>query len=157
MNLHRTILDRLKSHPVEIRRFTDGLTDEQLRKRPSEGKWSLHEITMHICDGQDVFVERVARMLTEDKPKFATFQPDEARQHGHHLTEDFKKRLKEFEVQRNTFASLLQTLNESQWKLGGIHPEMKKYTIEKAAESLMRHEESHLYQMCNVFFGIQDQ
>ena len=149
------MIERLRSHAAEIHSLTDGLTEEQLKQRPSEQRWSLHEIVMHLCEGQDVFIERMARMLTEDKPVLVTFQPDEAKQKGLHLSEDFKKRFKEFEVQRATLASLLQTLTEEQWKLEGAHPEMKRYTIEKAMESLMRHEESHLYQMHNVFCGIQ--
>src|SRR5437899_2069958 len=96
-------------------------------------------------------------MLIEDKPQIAPYEPDEARQRGFYFIENFSKRLKEFEVQRTTFSSLLKTLTNEQWQLEGIHPEVKHYTIEKSVESLMRHEEHHLYQMYLVFFGIREQ
>ncbi len=157
MNIRRSILDRLIAHPDEIRSLSDGLTEELLKERPAEGKWSLHELALHLCETQDVFVERVARMLTEERPQIVPFEPDEARQNGLYFTENFTKRMKEFTVQRTTLVSLLQTLTDAQWKLEGRHPQMKHYTIEKAMESFMRHEEHHLHQMFNVFFGMGGQ
>jgi uncharacterized damage-inducible protein DinB len=155
MNSSGTIIERLKSHPEEIRSLTNGLTDDQRKQRPAEGRWSLHELTMHLCEVQDVLIERVARMLTEDKPAISPYKPSEAQEKGSHLTRNFDKRLKEFELQRTTLASLLETFTDEQWHLEGQHPEMKSYTIEKAMEALMRHEEHHLNQMFNVFYGME--
>ena len=151
MNKGQALIQRLKAHPEEIRSFSDGLSEEQRKEHPAEGKWSLHELTMHLCEVQDVFIERIARMLTEEKPKITPYVPDEGRENGFHLTENFSKRLKEFEVQRTTLAALLETLTDEQWQLQGEHPEMKHYTIEIAVEGLMRHEEHHLYRMFNLF------
>ena len=155
MNSPRTIVERLKSHPEEIRSLTDGRTDDQRKQRPAEGKWSLHELTMHLCEVQDVFIGRVARMLTEEKPGISPYKPGEAQEKGSHLTEDFDRRLKEFELQRVTLASLLETLTDEQWQLEGDHPEMKSYTMANAMEGLMRHEEHHLDQMFNIFYGTE--
>lgn len=155
MNNPRAIVERLKSHPEEIRSLTNGLTDDQRKQRPAEGKWSLHEMTMHLCEVQDVLIERVARMLTEDRPEISPYKPSEAQEKGSHLTENLDKRLREFEHQRTTLASLLDTFTDEQWQLEGHHPEMKGYTIAKAMEALMRHEEHHLNQMFNVFYGTE--
>ena len=111
---------------------------------------------MHLCAVQDVFIERLARMLTEDKPEITPYKPGEAQEKGSHLAEDFDRRLREFELQRMTLASLLETFTDEQWLLEGRHPEMKGYTIAKAMEGLMRHEEHHLYQMFNAFYGMRD-
>ena len=157
MEIRHTIIERLKAHTSEIHSLTDGLNEAQLKERPAEGKWSLHELTLHLCEVQEVFVERIARLLTEERPQITPYEPDESCQKGLYFTWDFNRRLKEFEVQRTTLASLLQTLTNEQWQLEGIHPEVKHYTIEKSMESLMRHEEHHLYQMYNIFFGIKDQ
>ena len=153
MNIRHTILERLGAHIEELHSLTDGLAEEQLNKRPSEGKWSLHEIAMHLAEVQDVFVERITRILTEDKPAITPYRPEEAREKGQYFTQNFQKRIREFEVQRTTLVSLLQTLTDEQWKLEGIHPDVKHYTIEKSMEGLMRHEEHHLYQMYSIFFG----
>lgn len=153
----RMIIDRLRAHLDEIHRLTDGLTEVQLKERPSDGKWSLHELAMHLCEVQDVFIERLARMMTEENPQLSLYEPDDARRNGLYFAEHFGNRLKEFDVQRSTLASLLQTLTKEQWALEGVHPEVKHYTIQRSMESLMRHEEHHLYQMYNIVLGIREQ
>ena len=157
MDDHRMIIERLRTHPGEIHKLTDGLTEAQLKQRPSDVKWSLHELAMHVCEVQDVFIERLATMLTEVNPRLSSYEPDEARQNGLYFADHFGNRLKEFEVQRTTLASLLQTLTKEQWLLEAVHPEFKHYTIHSSMESLMRHEEHHLYQMYNVFLTIHTQ
>ena len=150
------IVNRLVQHVEELHGFTDGLTDAQLKQRPAPEKWSLHELAMHLCETQDVFIERVARILVEDKPAIELYEPDKARQEGLYFTENLKQRISEFEMQRETFVSLLQTLSDKQWKQEGVHPEVNHYTVEKCTEALMRHEEHHLYQMYTVFFGAHE-
>jgi hypothetical protein len=155
MDLRRLIIGRLASHPGEIQTFTDGLDEDQLRERPLPGKWSIHEITMHLAEVQDIFMERVARMLTDSKPDITPFHPDEARNNGLYLEHNFSRRVKDFAQQRTALVSLLETLRNEQWLLEGRHPEIPLYSVEKCMEGLMRHEESHLYQMYNTFFGIR--
>jgi len=155
MHNTRAIVERLKSHPEEMRRLTNGLTDNQRKQRPAEGRWSLHELAMHLCDVQDVFIERVARMLTEDKPDISPYKPSVAQEEGSHLKENFDQRLKEFVLQRTTLVALLETFTDEQWQLEARHPEIKSYTIAKAMEGFMRHEEHHLNQMFNIFYGME--
>jgi uncharacterized damage-inducible protein DinB len=155
MHNPQAIVERLKSHPEEMRSLINGLTDNQRQQRPAKERWSLHELTMHLCDVQDAFIERVARMLTEDKPDISPYKPSEEQERGSHLKENFDKRLREFVLQRTTLIGLLDTLTDEQWQLEARHPEFKSYTIATAMEGLMRHEEHHLDQMFNIFYGME--
>ena len=119
-------------------------------------RWSLHELVMHLIEMQDVFIQRLTRLLVEEKPKIEPFEPDDARKRGLYLMESLEGRLATFLDQRATLVKLLQTLSEQQWQLEGMHPEIRHYTVEKCMESLMRHEEHHLYQMFNVFFRTEE-
>jgi uncharacterized damage-inducible protein DinB len=155
MDTRKLIITRLAQHLDEIHGFTDGLAEDQLKERPAPGRWSLHEIAVHLMETQDIFVGRLTRMLVEEKPEIVPFRPDQARQEGLYLQENLPKKLVTFAEQRGTLLKLLQTLTDEQWKLEGAHPEIYHYTIEKCMEALMRHEEHHLYQMYNVFFGVK--
>jgi hypothetical protein len=155
LNIRQTIIERLKQHVEEIHSFTNGLSSDQLKARPADDKWSLHELVLHLCEVQDVFIERLVRMLTEEGPQITPYEPDAMRRNGIYLTQNFTQRLVEFEKQRGTLTALLQSLTDDQWKLQGKHPQMKLYTIERSMEDLMRHEEHHLHQMYTVFFGIR--
>ncbi len=155
-NNREMIIRRLGDHTQELSSLTDGLTGEQLKQRPASGKWSLHELAMHIAEVQDVFVERLARMLVDEKPAIVPFHPDKAREEGSYLEQNAPQRLKDFNAQRKILLGLLRTLTDSQWNLEARHPEILHYSVEKCMESMMRHEEHHLYQMFNIFFDAKD-
>jgi hypothetical protein len=150
------VLRRLREHLDELASLTEGLTPELLKERPGDGRWSLHELGMHLAEVQDVFSERVARMLVEERPEVVPFVPDAARREGSYLTRNFAEGMRRFRSQRETLLALLASLTDRQWDLEGDHPEIRHYTVERCMESLMRHEEHHLYTMFNVFFGIRE-
>jgi len=154
---HRTlIITRLAEHGEEVRSFTQGLSEQNLKERPSPDKWSLHELVLHLIETQDIFIQRLTRLLVEEKPDIEPFEPDRARREGLYLVEHLEGRLATFTEQRATLVKLLQTLADNQWLREGKHPDIRHYTVEKCMEGLMRHEEHHLYQMYNVFFRTQE-
>jgi uncharacterized damage-inducible protein DinB len=155
MDNRSLLIGRLAQHIEELKGFTEGLSGEELRKRPSVNKWSLHETAIHLVEVQDVFIERLTRMLVEEKPEIAPFIPDKAREDGLYLLEDLPERMAVFERQRTTLIALLRTLTDVQWRLEGVHPQVRHYTVEKCMEALVRHEEHHFYRMFNVFFGVE--
>lgn len=155
MDNRALLIGRLARHTEELQGFTEGLSDDELRKRPSMNTWSLHELAIHLVEVQDIFIERLTRMLVEDRPVITPFVPDEARKDGLYLLENLQQRMTAFERQRTTLVALLRTLTDDQWKLEGVHPEVRHYTVEKCMEALMRHEEHHFYQMFNMFFGVK--
>lgn len=153
MNNRVLIISRLTDHIEELDRLLGARSESELKHRPAPGKWSLYEIVMHLVETQDVFIERATRMLVEDKPAIKSFTPDTARQEGWYLTQNFKSRLQTFKEQRSTFIALLKTFTDEQWKAEGRHEGYARYTIEQCTESLMRHEEHHLYQVLNLVYG----
>lgn len=156
MDNRSLILERLAQHVDEIRGFTAGLAESQLGERPAPAKWSLKEIVMHLAEVQDIFIERVTRILTEENPPINPFVPDKARQEGLYLSANFEGRMKDFEAQRRNLFAIVRDISDVQWKREGDHPDVRHYTLEKCLEAMMRHEENHLLQMFNVFFGIKD-
>jgi hypothetical protein len=156
MEVHELIRRRLREHLQEIRGLTDGLPTAQLRKQPGEGRWSLHEIVMHLVETQDIFTERIARMLSDDLPQITPYTPDAARSGGSYLLLDFNDGMTGFTRQREHLLNLLGSLRKDQWDREGVHPEIRHYSVERCAEALMRHEEHHLYSMFNIFFGIPE-
>ncbi len=147
------IIDRLRSHLQELQSFSNGLTEEQLKERPATGSWSIHEIAMHLVELQDVYVEQMARMLVEKQPVIIPHVCTHT--NGSYLSLCFPEQIRSYMEQRKTLTSLLQSLDDKQWRREGNHPDVKNYTVEKCMESLMRHEEHHLYEMFNVFFGVK--
>jgi hypothetical protein len=156
MEMRTLVVRRLREHLEELESLTQGLTPELLKERPGEGRWSLHEIVMHIVETQEVFSERIARILVEERPVIALYGPDAARREGAYLARNFSEGMATLRRQRDHLLTLLSSLTGTQWDLEGEHPEIRHYSVERCMESLMRHEEHHLYAMFNIFFGIRE-
>jgi uncharacterized damage-inducible protein DinB len=154
--LRALILRRLSEHPGEIQSLTEGLPPDLLKERPGEGRWSLHEIAIHLVETQEVFSERIARMLVEDRPAITPFFPDEPRREGFYLTRDCTEGMTVLRRQRELLLTLLGSLTDDQWRREGQHPDIRHYSVERCMESFMRHEEHHLHTMFNLFFGIRE-
>ena len=52
---HARLAARLREQANDIRRFTAGLDEETLARRPSPDKWSLKELVAHLWRVQEVF------------------------------------------------------------------------------------------------------
>ncbi|MFN0157035.1 MAG: DinB family protein [Bacteroidota bacterium] len=149
------IISRLWAHVQEVRSYTDGLSPEQLKERPSVDQLSLHEIVMHLVGDQDMYIERVAHMLEEEHAELVPLN-GASEVNESYVALNFNEGIRSYVEQRKTLISLLKTLDDRQWRKEGKHPHAPNYTVEKCMESLMRHEEHHLYEMFNVFFGVKE-
>ncbi len=51
-----------------LKKAVQGMTDEQLKARPVAGKMSTLEVVCHLVDFEPVYVERMKRAITMEKP-----------------------------------------------------------------------------------------
>jgi len=155
MDLKTLVSTRLSDHLDELRSFVDGLTSEQISERSPESSLSLSDIARHLMDVQEHYVDIVSRILLGERPDFdptclEKHTPDEA------IALHLSARLKDFDERRRSLVSLLNALSEDHWKMEGRHPAIPHYTLEKCMEELMRHEESHFFEMYRLFFGARN-
>ena len=57
--------------------FIDQLTDEQLTYRYAPEKWSIQENLAHLGRYQEIFSERLERILTENEPEFGRYRAED--------------------------------------------------------------------------------
>lgn len=147
------IIRRLREHLGELESFTRGLTVEQLQKRPRPTQRSLYEIALHLARTQDIYLDRIALMLTEKNPTIDGVSGD-----GERDDDEGKPpvTVRSYVEQRKTLVALLGSLEDRQWKMEGKHQQVRHYTVEKCMEELMRHEECELFEMFKVFFGFEE-
>jgi hypothetical protein len=65
---HARVVQRLRDQADDVRRLVAGLDEESLSKRTIPEKWSLKELVCHVLKVQQVFSERLERMLAEENP-----------------------------------------------------------------------------------------
>jgi len=144
---HARLAARLREQANDIRRFTAGLDEETLARRPSPDKWSLKELVAHLWRVQEVFESRIEAMLTQTKPSLAPYDPGSDQGFGAKLANTCEELLAGFLGDREELASLLDSLSAGDWRHRGLHPEYRHYDVRLAVEYLACHEAHHIYQM----------
>jgi hypothetical protein len=66
-------LEQYESAVQSLRAATLGLNRSQLRAYPIPGTWSIHQIVVHLTDCEQVFADRMKRVIAEDRPVLAAF------------------------------------------------------------------------------------
>lgn len=115
-----SILDQLKSSAKEITALYKSLSEEQLRFRYAEGKWSMKDILMHLVDVERVFAYRAMRFSRLDKTPLPFFDENEFAKNAHADNISTTKLLKEFNACRNLSLAFFNNLTAKQMLLTGI-------------------------------------
>ena len=48
-----------------------------IKRRPASGKWSAHENLAHLARYHEVFIERIQRILIEERPHLARYRAED--------------------------------------------------------------------------------
>lgn len=133
-----------------LRASIDGLSEEQMRFRPAPGKWSIHEIIVHVADSEIVGIHRLKKVLAEDQPLLTAFDQDAwAAQLSYHEL-DAGQYLLLFKLLRESFLPVLSRLTEDDWQRVGIHSEAGPMTFGQLLQKYVDHIRDHLRQIERV-------
>jgi hypothetical protein len=138
------ILSRLEGAPAELAALTRDLSEDDLRRRPASGDWSIIETACHIRDVEQFYAERFTKIAHLDHPRFWTMNNERLATARHYHEADLKSVLKEFRQRRSHTLILLRALPHPIWQRTGIHVEHGEMTIEQLATRLGGHDKRHL-------------
>lgn len=144
------MLDTLRDCPQRLRDAIADCDDATLKRAAADGGWGPVEIFCHLRDIEELFVERVTRMLNEDEP----FMPavDETLWPIERAYDEQEPRvaLEEFAEKRATFVSLLSNLDASTWQRRGHHAELGDQTVLWYAQHAAEHDAEHERHLATV-------
>jgi uncharacterized damage-inducible protein DinB len=138
------LLARLQAAPGELAQATRGASDEALRRRTAEGKWSMLENACHLRDIEQVFAERFSKMAFGERPQLWMMDNQRVAESRRYAQADLGAVLKEFRRRRALTVGLLQALPQAHWGRTGLHPKRGELTIEQMARHLADHDRNHL-------------
>jgi hypothetical protein len=145
--LRDELLDRLRATPARMRTMVDGMNDATLRRAGPDGGWGAVEIFCHLRDWDEIYTERIERLLDEDEPTIPavddTLWPIEREYHN----QNPRKALDEFAAGRTRLVEILNTLRAGEWLRGGHHPYYGRQTIAWYAEHCADHDQEHIEQL----------
>jgi uncharacterized damage-inducible protein DinB len=138
------LIERYLDGPAKLRAAIGGMTAEQLRARPVEGKWSTAEVVCHIADFEPILADRMKRIITHDRP--ALLGADEnlfASGLAYH-DRDLDREIDLIDLTRRQLAVILRKLPSASWERVGVHSERGEMSLEKLLTGAANHIEHHL-------------
>jgi hypothetical protein len=142
--MNRKIIDEFEAGGPKLRKAIAGLTADELKARPGPGKWSIHEIVIHLVDSDEIAIDRMKRIVIEDNP--AQLYADESayidRLYPHEQSLD--DALTMFEVGRRQFARVLRKLPDAVFERHGTHNKKGRVTLGEMVKSYVGHVDDHM-------------
>lgn len=137
----------LRSVPDLIEAALQGLSDDDLRRRPSPDEWSLLEVCCHLRDYAEEEGNRIRRLVEEDEPALETYDQEEWARERNYRGDDPARVRTALRAFWGGLAYQLEGLSDAQWERGGTHPERGAVTVRSRAEREVEHARAHLEQL----------
>ena len=141
------IIERVRTLPDRVAAEIDGLSEEQLRRRPADGAWSIKEVCGHLRDDSEVWRRRLYMMITEIDPVLPAYDQEAMVRDGQYQDADLAAVLGDFKRLRLEMVELLSGLTIEGWERTGQHPDWGRLTVRGGMESMVQHTEEHLGQV----------
>jgi uncharacterized damage-inducible protein DinB len=142
--------DAFDAAPGRIEAALDGLSEEELRARPIPGKWSIHQIVLHLTDSECLGAVRIRQALGDDRARFPGYDEKvwaSALRYEERSPAFRSLALGLFAAHREISSELFAAARPEDWKREGIHPEWGAVTLRQLLELYADHGERHLDQI----------
>jgi len=141
------LIANLRSGPQIVTRLIREMPDGNLKRRPSEAKWSAHEHACHISTGEEVYLARLEKMLSEAEPHIEAMQPSADEEAGSLLERNLGKTLDGYVKQRALTVKRLEELSASDWQRTATHEAYSHYSVFIMFRDLFLHEMLHAFRI----------
>lgn len=125
---------------VQILRSSPAVTH-----RPEPMVWSPLEYGCHVRDVYVLFDERLERMLTEDRPTFASWDQDETAITERYAEADPEQVADDLETAAQTFVARLASVEGDDWDRQGRRTDGAEFTVASFAQYFLHDVVHHLW------------
>lgn len=144
MSTIRDLIERYKQGPNLLRQAIAGMTVEQMGARPVPGRWSTREVVCHIVDFDQLYADRMKRVIAEKEPNFFPSEPDAFAAHLAYAKRDVAKELELLTLLREQMAVILESLPEEAFQRAGRHPVRGLVTLQDLLQAITDHIPHHI-------------
>jgi len=132
---------QLQALPVVL----DPANVELAEIRPQDGGWSAKENFAHLARHGEVFLQRLERIVREDRPQLGTYSAERDPEWPSWTRLPLDEVLRRLAATRTRLLAWVKGLSDDQASRVGIHPLMGEMIIGRWLEFFLFHEGHHLY------------
>lgn len=150
-----SLIARLQAQPDAVHRLLAGLTEAQIRGRPQPDKWSVFENLAHLFRYQEIFRERMVRILAAEHLAFPRYVADEDGGFADWCRKPLKRLLADGQTDRDRLNAWLAQLAPDQLARAARHPAYGLLSVEGWTEFFLLHEAHHLFTLFKLGAAVQ--
>ena len=140
---------RLERFQTQLHGFLDeclrGVSVETMSQPKIEGKWSALDNLAHLARYQEIFLNRVEKILQEDKPAFAAYRAEQDPEWSTWQRLSSKEVLARMTSSREQLLARLRSLSDDEYARVGFHLRFGEMSLALWIEFFLAHEGHHLY------------
>lgn len=138
---------RLQFQHESIQELIAGLSEKELKQRIQPDKWSAFEQIVHLTAYQPLFLERLYKIVQEDRPAFDRYVADQDELFHEALQKPLTVLLEELSAQRLIICRYITSMPEELLQRTARHAKYGLLTIPEWTGFFLLHEAHHLYHL----------
>ncbi|MDQ6830029.1 MAG: DinB family protein [Gemmatimonadota bacterium] len=138
---------RLVAQWTAILRVIGGARAGDLDRRPPSNKWSAREHLAHLGRYHEVFLDRIARIRREDRPRFERYRAEDDPEFAAWLALDARAIAERTHALRADLIAVVLTMTRDEWLRAGVHPAFGEMPLSEWLEFFLAHDGHHQYVM----------
>ncbi|HEY6945233.1 MAG TPA: DinB family protein, partial [Candidatus Acidoferrum sp.] len=119
--------------------------------KPKPDRWSISEVLAHLSALEEVYADRVRRMISEDSPPLAKYDLEGAKSRNEYSRGSGAENLAHFTSLRRSTVALLKSLPASAGTRTGVHSELGTITLAQMLNEWASHDLGHLRQIAELY------
>ena len=124
----QALIDRFRTGYDDVVDALDGITPDELDRRPPGSDWTAREIAHHLADSEATAYVRLRRLIAEDEPVIAGYDEVEFARRLHY-DRPIEPSLAVLRAVRTASLQLIEALTPEDWQRAGTHSDSGAYAV----------------------------
>ncbi len=143
-------LESLKKAPKRVRKLWKGHSKKRLRRQPTPGAWSAHQVVAHLCDAEVMFGARLRFIVAMDRPTIVGWDENLCATRLPHEAASTAELHEGWAALRALNLALLERLAPEAWSRVGLHSERGEESLSKLVHLHAAHDLVHEAQIART-------
>lgn len=140
-------IESMRKAPKRLKKLLKGLSKKQLRRAPEPGKWSVHQVVAHLCDGEMVLGTRMRFVAAMERPPIHGYDQDAFVANLRYDEAATDELLEGFAALRALNVALLERLPDEAFARVGLHSERGEESLSTMLHMYAGHDRVHEQQI----------
>jgi hypothetical protein len=146
--MNRDQIDHYATGGEKVRLAVRGLTPDDLTTTPDPaaniGRWSIHQVILHLADCEQVYADRIKRVIAEDNATLLAFDENKWAAGLRYEEQSIDDAITMIELTRRQMGRVLAALPDASFNRTGKHTERGPLKLSDLVTGANKHLDHHL-------------